>query len=71
MREIRPSGLMSGEGKRSDAAWPQATALFLDSTCPGCRSRGQSALMLAARITFPHLSVSSAISLLKSEVELA
>jgi hypothetical protein len=32
MREIRPSGLMSGDGKRSDANRPQATAPFLDST---------------------------------------
>jgi hypothetical protein len=32
MREIRTSGLMSGEGKRSDAAKAQATAPFLDST---------------------------------------
>ncbi len=32
MREIRTSGLMSGEGKRSDWQKPQATAPFLDST---------------------------------------
>ena len=32
MREIRTSGLMSGEGKRSDAVMAQATAPFLDST---------------------------------------
>ncbi len=32
MREIRTSGLMSGEGKRSDAATAEATAPFLDST---------------------------------------
>jgi hypothetical protein len=32
MREIRTSGLMSGEGKRSDAAMAHATAPFLDST---------------------------------------
>jgi len=33
MREIRTSGLMSGEGKRSDAIiMAQATAPFLDST---------------------------------------
>jgi hypothetical protein len=32
MREIRTSGLMSGEGKRSDANMAQATAPFLDST---------------------------------------
>ena len=32
MREIRTSGLMSGEGKRSDAAMADATAPFLDST---------------------------------------
>ncbi|UVK49684.1 hypothetical protein DBIPINDM_007694 (plasmid) [Mesorhizobium sp. AR02] len=32
MREIRTSGLMSGEGKRSDANTAQATAPFLDST---------------------------------------
>jgi len=34
MREIRTSGLMSGEGKRSDWQKPQATAPFLDSTRP-------------------------------------
>jgi hypothetical protein len=35
MREIRTSGLMSGEGKRSDATtMAQATAPFLDSTPP-------------------------------------
>ena len=32
MREIRTSGLMSGEGKRSHAATAQATAPFLDFT---------------------------------------
>jgi hypothetical protein len=32
MRETRTSGLMSGEGKRSDALTAQATAPFLDST---------------------------------------
>ncbi len=32
MRENRKSGLMSGEGKRSDADTAQATAPFLDST---------------------------------------
>ena len=32
MREIRTSGLMSGEGKRSDAHKAQATAPLLDST---------------------------------------
>ena len=32
MRETRPSGLMSGDGKRSDANRPQATAPILDST---------------------------------------
>ena len=32
MREIRTSGLMSGEGKRSDANAVQTTAPFLDST---------------------------------------
>ena len=32
MREIRTSGLMSGEGKRSDATTAQATAPFLDFT---------------------------------------
>ncbi len=32
MREIRTSGLMSGEGKRSDADKAQATAPLLDST---------------------------------------
>ena len=32
MREIRTSGLMSGEGKRSDAHEAQATAPLLDST---------------------------------------
>lgn len=41
MREIRTSGLMSGEGKRGDAATAQATAPFLDSTkhCGLRRSR--------------------------------
>ena len=33
MREIRTSGLMSGERKRSDAHRAQATAPLLDSTC--------------------------------------
>jgi hypothetical protein len=32
MRQIRTSGLMSGEGKRSDWQTPQVTAPFLDST---------------------------------------
>ena len=32
MREIRTSGLMSGDGKRSDADMAQATAPVLDST---------------------------------------
>jgi hypothetical protein len=32
MPEIGTSGAMSGDGKRSDAAWPQATAPVLDST---------------------------------------
>jgi hypothetical protein len=32
MRANRTSGLMSGEGKRSDAAMADATAPFLDST---------------------------------------
>jgi hypothetical protein len=32
MREIRTSGLMSGEEKRSHRRMPRATALFLDST---------------------------------------
>jgi hypothetical protein len=32
MREIRTSGLMSGDGKRSVAAWPKLTAPILDST---------------------------------------
>ena len=32
MREIRTSGLMSGEGKRGDAETAQATAPLLDST---------------------------------------
>ena len=32
MRENRTSGLMSGEGKQSDAAMAEATAPFLDST---------------------------------------
>ncbi len=32
MREIRTSGLMSGEGKRSEAEKAQATAPLLDST---------------------------------------
>jgi hypothetical protein len=36
MREIRTSGLMSGEGKRSDANTAQATAPFLDSTGKAC-----------------------------------
>ena len=35
MREIRTSGLMSGEGKRSDANAVQTTAPFLDSTLAG------------------------------------
>ena len=35
MREIRTSGLMSGEGKRSDANAVQTTAPFLDSTNNG------------------------------------
>ena len=34
MREIRTSGLMSGDGKRSDADMAQATAPVLDSTMP-------------------------------------
>ena len=32
MREIRTSGLMSGDGKRGDADMAQATAPVLDST---------------------------------------
>lgn len=32
MREIRTSGLMSGDGKRGDADTAQATAPVLDST---------------------------------------
>jgi hypothetical protein len=32
MRETRTSGLMSGDGKRSDADTAQATAPVLDST---------------------------------------
>jgi hypothetical protein len=32
MPEIGTSGSMSGDGKRSDAEWPQATAPILDST---------------------------------------
>jgi hypothetical protein len=32
MPEIGTSGSMSGDGKRSDAEWPQATAPVLDST---------------------------------------
>ena len=32
MREIRTSGLMSGDGKRSDADMAQATAPVLDFT---------------------------------------
>ena len=32
MREIRTSGLMSGDGKRGDAGMAQATAPVLDST---------------------------------------
>jgi hypothetical protein len=32
MRETRTSGLMSGDGKRSDADMAQATAPVLDST---------------------------------------
>ena len=32
MREIRTSGLMSGDGKRSDCQKAQATASILDST---------------------------------------
>ena len=35
MREIRTSGLMSGDGKRGDANLAQATAPVLDSTEPG------------------------------------
>jgi hypothetical protein len=31
MREIRTSGSMSGDGKRSVAAWPKLTAPILDS----------------------------------------
>ena len=38
MREIRTSGLMSGEGKRSDANAVQTTAPFLDSTEVGVYS---------------------------------
>ena len=36
MREIRTSGLMSGERKRSDAHRAQATAPLLDSTIATC-----------------------------------
>jgi hypothetical protein len=32
MPEIGSSGLMSGDGKRGDGHWPQATAPILDST---------------------------------------
>src|SRR5947207_13852230 len=32
MPEIGTSGSMSGDAKRSDAEWPQATAPILDST---------------------------------------
>ena len=39
MREIRTSGLMSGEGKRSDANAVQTTAPFLDSTQGQARHR--------------------------------
>ena len=44
MRAIRTSGLMSGDGKRSDAAWPQATAPVLDSTNNSQASTGNRAL---------------------------
>jgi hypothetical protein len=42
MREIRTSGLTSGDGKRSDASLAQATAPVLDSTTrkrDGCFER--------------------------------
>ena len=39
MREIRTSGLMSGEGKRSDANAVQTTAPFLDSTVKPTQGR--------------------------------
>jgi len=32
MREIRTSGLTSGDGKRGDAGWPKPAAPVLDST---------------------------------------
>ena len=38
MREIRTSGLMSGEGKRSDAEWPKPPRL--SSTLPGLNDLG-------------------------------
>ena len=42
MREIRTSGLMSGDGKRGDADMAQATAPVLNSTrdCPDGGFRG-------------------------------
>jgi hypothetical protein len=47
----------------------QATAPFLDSTHLLASGPAYSALMLAARMTFPHFSVSSAMSLRKSSGE--
>src|SRR3954470_8143460 len=40
MREIRTSGLMSGDGKRGGAAWPKATAPVLDSTVSSTQGGG-------------------------------
>jgi hypothetical protein len=47
MREIRTSGLMSGEEKRSHRRMPRATALFLDSTAMTDRELAHLFLALA------------------------
>ena len=43
MPEIGTSGSMSGDGKRGDGHWPQATAPILDSTEATRAARGESA----------------------------
>src|SRR3954447_22079928 len=57
MREIRTSGLMSGDGKRSDVAWPQATAPVLDSTQDKCQAPARFLSESALPRSRPHRAV--------------